>query len=137
MKLLRRLIAETQGASAVEFALVLPVFMTLVFAIINLSAVLLASAQLHNATEDAARCYSVQTTVCTSVSTTQTYATNHYKGPGIGAAFVASSAGACHHSLTSSTVTNDGHQVTSTGNYQLNAVVVSVPIALSAAACFP
>lgn len=136
MKRLRRLIAEVGGNAAVEFALVAPAFLALVFGIVNLSAVLYASAQLHYAAEDAARCYSVRTTVCTSATTAQTYAAAAYRGPGIGASFTAANTGACHHSLASPYAA-DGHAVTGTGTYQINAVLTSVSVPLSATACFP
>jgi Flp pilus assembly protein TadG len=52
------------GATAVEFALVLPPFLMLLFGIISASLVVYTAASLHYAVEGAARCYSVNTKSC-------------------------------------------------------------------------
>ncbi|HEX7760453.1 MAG TPA: TadE/TadG family type IV pilus assembly protein [Caulobacteraceae bacterium] len=122
-----------RGAAAAEFALVAPMFFALVFGVINFAALLFAYVNLHWATENAARCYAVNTTVCTSATTTQTYAANHYQGPGISASFVATTTGNCHKTNG----TSDGHNVTGTGGYTINAVLATQTISLSSAACFP
>jgi len=124
-----------RGSAAAEFALVAPMFFALAFAVINMSAMLFAYADLHWATQDAARCYAVRTTVCSDNTTTQTYAGNRYVGPGIGASFTAGTAGQCHKSGT--TGLYDGHTVAGSGNYTINVVVTSVSVPLASAACFP
>src|SRR6266404_1668702 len=96
MPRVRPFLKTEHGAAAAEFALVAPMFFALVFAVITFSALLFAYVDLHWATEDAARCYSVKTTVCTDATSTQTYAANHYLGPGISPSFAAVATGQCH-----------------------------------------
>jgi Flp pilus assembly protein TadG len=115
---------DESGASAAEFTLVMMPFMVLVFAIIHLSFVFYANQSLQFATEAAARCYSVDAVNCSSAGAAQTFAVSRYKGPSIGAAFTA-------------TATGCGHTVTGTGSYQVDAIVVDIPVNLSATACFP
>jgi hypothetical protein len=84
-----------------------------------------AVASLHFAVEDAARCASVKTTVCTSSTTIASYAATRYTGPSISPTFTYSTAGC-------------GHTVTGTGTFSFNAIVpqlMSIPV--SAKACFP
>lgn len=123
------------GASAVEFALVAPLFFALIFATINFSIGLYGQVMMHYAAEDAARCFSVRTTICTNTTTTQTYASGRYVGPNFPVSFTASQDGACHYN--SSTKSNDGHKVLATATYNLNAVVTQVSFPLTATACFP
>lgn len=52
---LRRLRADGRGNVAIEFALIAPVFLALLFGIVQLCRLFLANAGLHNAVEDAAR----------------------------------------------------------------------------------
>lgn len=129
----RAFVRSDRGASASEFALVAPMFFALVFGVINLAILMFAYADLHAVTEDAARCYAVNTSVCTNATTTQTYAANHYIGPGVSQSFTAVQTGVCHKTNG----TADGHKVTGTGSYTFNAILFQYPIALSATACFP
>ena len=114
---------DQAGASALEFALVVPIVVALTLGGINLCLLLYANTTLHYAVDDAARCMSVKTLVCTSPGATQTYALASYKGPAISPTFTAVAA-AC------------GSQVTGTATYQLNAVLVNFPVAMSAVSCF-
>ena len=112
------------GGGAAEFAIVVLPFAVLVFAIIHMSLLFYANQSLEFAAQAAARCYSVDATNCATSGAAQTFASGKYKGPNIGATFVASATGC-------------GHTVTGSGNYSLNAVVITRSIPLSAAACFP
>ncbi len=54
-KLSRREVTDQRGASAVEFALVLPIFLLLLFGIIQYGTIFLVRNQMIDATSDAAR----------------------------------------------------------------------------------
>jgi Flp pilus assembly protein TadG len=113
------------GATAVETALLLPVFFLMVFGGMATATFGWAVSSLHFAVEDAARCASVKTTVCTSNTTITTYAAAKYTGPPISPTFTYSTAGC-------------GHTVRATGTFSFNAIVpqlMNVPV--SATSCFP
>ena len=116
---------DNAGTAAVEFAMVFPAFVSLVVGGIYTAQLLYAASSLRYAAEAAARCYSVNTTVCTSNTTTQTYALGKYLGPAYPAPTFTASTPAC------------GHQVVGTETYVLNAGMTSVAVPLSATACFP
>ncbi|HEV2363872.1 MAG TPA: TadE/TadG family type IV pilus assembly protein [Caulobacteraceae bacterium] len=122
-----------RGATALEFAILAPVFLGIVFGIINLGIALFGIATMHAETEDAARCYAVKTTVCTSAAATASYASSHYQGPIPSPSFAAATNGACH----STNGTSDGYEVTATATYPLNLILGSWSIPVSTAACFP
>lgn len=77
------------GATAVEFALVLPSFLMLFLGILSACLAVFAAASLHYAAEGAARCYSVNSTPCSTATSTQcctatatqSYAQSLYHGP--------------------------------------------------------
>jgi len=64
--LLGRFRRAEEGGSAVEYALILPAFITLLVGGLCLGNVAFAINSLHYAVQDAARCAAVKTTVCTS-----------------------------------------------------------------------
>lgn len=116
------------GAGAAEFAMVLPLFFTLVFGIVNFSIVAYAEAAMHKAAEAAARCASIGVT-CTSADTTQSYARSSYHGPSVSAtfAYTTPTSGSC----------SGMKQVYATGTYRINLVLGSWPISLHARSCYP
>ena len=121
------LVSCGSGATAVEFAMVLPPFLMLLLGIMSGSLAIYTAASMHFAVEGAARWYSVNDSVNASprsnATTTQTYAQSHYLGPS-SPTFTASII-AC------------GHQVNATLNVVLNAGVARWNIPLSATSCFP
>ena len=123
------------GTSAVEFALVLPAFAALTLGLLQICLLYFANSSLQYATQFAARCMSLQATVCSSQPTTSTYATSEYNGPTLsGLTFTASfkSAGArCGAGGVS------GNKLTASGTYVVNAVLVTLTVPLSATSCFP
>ena len=129
----RRFGAAEHGATALEFAILAPAFLAIVFGIINLGIGLFGIATMHAETEDAARCYAVKTTVCTSAATTASYASSHYQGPIPNPTFTATTNGACH----STNGTSDGYEVTATATYSMNMILTALSIPVSTAACFP
>ena len=62
----RRLWADRSGASAVEFAIVLPVFVLLVLGSISAALLTFSVSSLNYAVEDAARCAAVNKVLCST-----------------------------------------------------------------------
>jgi len=123
---LARAPANDGGASAVEFALVFPVFVLMVFGICEFGRALWTQSLLDYAVQTAARCGAVDTATCASNTATVTYA-------------VQSSAPLTIPSrdFTASTQTC-GSQVT--GSYPFTFVVPQLfpfNVTLSAQACYP
>jgi len=79
--LLRHIWREQRGATAVEFAIVSPVFIAMVVGLLALCLCLFLVGSLHYSVEEAARCASVRTTVCKDAGTTIAYAQSRYFGP--------------------------------------------------------
>ena len=113
-----------QGATAVEFALVMPAFLALVLGGLSVCVVLYSTVNLQDAVEQGARCYSVNSGTCSSPSTAQTYARAFYHRR-VGAPTFTASTPAC------------GHQVAATVTLQIAAVLTNVSVPLTASACFP
>ena len=125
-QLLRTFWRHAGGATAAEFALVLPLFLLTVFGTINMAFALSALIQLHYVTEKVARCISVDPTgtTCTTANA-DTYAKGLYQGSGITGLTFAATAPAC------------GNKVDGSGNYQVFTGVGSITIGLSASSCYP
>jgi Flp pilus assembly protein TadG len=121
---LKRLLTDARGTSAIEFAIVGPVFMGCVVGMVYIGMMLFAEGSLQYAVEASARCAAVNTAVCSSSSTTQTYASNVYYGPSESPVFT-------------STSTTCGQKVTASATMTVNWVLGHANVPLSAAACFP
>ena len=120
----RALRRDRDGAAALEFAMVVPAFIALtVGAMFTANAVFTVSS-MHYASQAAARCASIQTTVCTSAGVIQAYATSHYAGPSVSPSFVYSTNGC-------------GHTVTGTVTYAMNVGSQTINVPVSTSACYP
>src|SRR5208337_2154120 len=106
-----RFLRCVRGATAVEFALVMPAFLALVLGGLSVCVLLYSNVSLQDAVEQGARCFSVNTATCGSASAAQTYAQGFYYG--IGAPTYTASTPAC------------GHQVAATLTLQLAAVLTN------------
>ena len=125
LNLCRTLKRDDKGSSTVEFAIISSAFLMMVIGGMYLSMLGYTASSLHHAVEAAARCQSINTTTCTSASTTQTYATSRFTNlTGKPATFVAAAA-TC------------GHKVTGSMTFTINKGTSSLGIPLSATACFP
>jgi Flp pilus assembly protein TadG len=122
LRSLSRFRREQSGASAVEFAIVVPIFAGLIFLVMNACVALWAEAALNFTVDAAARCMSVRPGVCDTAADAIKQAP--YLGPNISPAFTAVQS-AC------------GYSVSGTATYTLNAALVSLPVPLSASSCFP
>jgi hypothetical protein len=121
-----RLFARDGAATtAAEFALVLPLFLLVVFGTINTALALSAVTRLHFVTERAARCLSVDTSGVCSLDNINSYAKTRYSVGGVSdLIFVA-------------TKPNCGYKVQGAGTYEILTGIGSIPIHISASACYP
>jgi Flp pilus assembly protein TadG len=115
---------DLQGTTAVEFAIVAPVFIALLVGTLALCIALFLIGSLHFAVEDGARCASVKTTICSDGPTTIAYTQSRYFGPNVSPTFVYAAA-PC------------GNSVTATISYSMNVGFRTLLIPISATACFP
>jgi Flp pilus assembly protein TadG len=115
---------DDNGSAMVEFALVLPIFLTLLIGGFFAAFLLFSVSGLHYAAERAARCAKVQTSVCSDATTTQNYALTQYSGYGSNPTFTYTSA-AC------------GKQVSAALTFSFNFYVRTVDVPLTATACYP
>jgi Flp pilus assembly protein TadG len=124
--ILRRLLTHIGGATAVEFSLTAPVFFAIVFGLIDCGLLLWTQLGLQHATELAARCASVNKTLCADAPAIQTYASTQVFGMTVPTSVFAVSQVAC------------GNRVTASFDFGLIAGYFGTPlITLNAAACFP
>ena len=124
--LLYRLWREDRGASTVEFVMVLPILTLLLAGSVFACMMMYAASTLHFAVEDAARCGAVKTGICTSATTTQTYALSRYRGPKMNSlTFTATPASTC------------GYQVAGSGTFLLKTGLKTLSVPISASGCFP
>jgi Flp pilus assembly protein TadG len=123
-RVLGRFHADLGGATALEFALVLPVFILLVFGSLSAATLGFSVASMNYAVEEAARCAAVKSTACLTPSATATYAKTRYMGPSISPVF---------------TYTTDGcgNTVKGTATFSLDLVPAFSNVPLSTSACYP
>jgi Flp pilus assembly protein TadG len=121
---LRSLYCNRQATTAVEFAIVAPVFIALLVGTLSLCVGLFLIGSLHFAVEDGARCASVKTTICSDATTTVAYTRARYFGPNVSPTF-SYAAAAC------------GNSVSVSVSYSMNVGFKTFVIPVSATACFP
>jgi Flp pilus assembly protein TadG len=124
LNLLKSLRHDQQGTTAVEFAIIAPVFIALLIGTMALCLVLFLVGSLHFAVEDGARCASVKTTICTDATSTIAYTQSRYMGPNVSPTFTYAAA-AC------------GNSVTASISYSMDVGFKTFVIPISATACFP
>jgi Flp pilus assembly protein TadG len=126
MKQRYRILRDTGGASAVEFALTVPVFIALLFGIVEAGMAVWTQFGLQYGVEAAARCAVVNPTTCGSASDIAAYAANNALGLSI--------------PTSSYTVTNAscGNQVQASFAYSFFTPFFGLPhVTLTAQSCFP
>lgn len=128
--LLRSISRNQKGTTAVEFAIIAPVFIMLVLGTIGLCFALFLVGSLHFAVEDGARCASVKTTICTDSASTIAYTQSRYLGPNVSPTFTYNNAASCGPA-------NTGNSVTGTVSYSMNVGFRTFVVPISATACFP
>lgn len=122
----RGFLRDASGSTAVEFGLTVPVFLSALTGAFGCSLVLWTQLGLQHAVEMAARCASVNTTVCDTVSATQNYAANEAFGLNLPASVFSVSTQPC------------GNQVTATYPFPVLFEGMGLPaVTLTGQACFP
>lgn len=115
---------DTSGASAAEFALVMPFFVLLVLGTINTCLALSAVNSMHFAAERTARCLAVGgSTSCSS--NVDSYAKGWYRGPGLIGLLFQNPPDTC------------GKLVTGQANFNIITGLNSTAVTISAKACYP
>lgn len=114
---------DRRGNSAIEFGLLLPLFLMMILGTIGVSQLMFAVNSLHYAVEEAARCGAINTTVCGSLTETEDYARVRYTGPNVEPEFTATDTGC-------------GRRVRATAAFKLEAGVLTWDVPLAAESCF-
>jgi Flp pilus assembly protein TadG len=123
---LHRLWADRSGASALEFGILLPVFLLLIFAIIQFGQLFWTQTALQHAVDMAARCATINATACGTPTLTKTYAATQAYGLTFPTGTFAAATAAC------------GNQVTATYSFAFVATTwFPAAIDLSARSCYP
>jgi Flp pilus assembly protein TadG len=116
---------DVRGASAVEFALTVPVFLTIVFGLMQCALLLWTKVALQHGAELAARCATVNTVLCGTTSDIQQYAAQHAYGLNPPASTFTVSTPAC------------GNQVSANYTFQLMSYFGTPSLTLNQVSCFP
>ena len=122
---LKSLRSDQQGTTAVEFAIIAPVFIAVIVGTFTVCVGLFLIGSLHYAVEESARCASIKTNICADSATTIAYAQSHYFGPNLSPAFTYDAAAPC------------GKSVGATISYSMNVGYRTLTLPISATACFP
>ena len=123
---MQRFLLDRNGASAIEFALLTPVFLLIVGAVINLGLMMWTQIGMEHATEAAARYASITASPCPSASAVQTYAGTQDYGLGLPSSTYVYATVSC------------GYQVNASYSYHmLGFGFPQFTTQLKASACFP
>ena len=124
-RFIKQFFASQGAASAVEFALVAPVVLLMFFGAIGGGILAYATVSLQRATEEAARCMSMdRADLCTSAGISA-YGQSLYSGPGLtGLAF-------------STTKVACGYRVSGTGSFAFVPGLTGLSVTLQTSACYP
>jgi len=123
--ILRAFANNRSGGTAVEFALTAPAFFLLVIGAIQVGLLCWAQLALQQGSEAAARCASVNKTLCATTSQIQNYASDQSYGLAPGASTFTVSAQAC------------GNMVQASYNPPFLSAFAISAVTLTASACFP
>lgn len=120
-----RLIRDESGTTALEFALTAPVFFLFIFGIIEIGLLLWTQIGIQHGAEMAARCASINSTLCPNPNAVTSYATQQSFGLTLPSSTFTYSTPAC------------GNQVNANYTFQFPAIFGLSPLNLTAQACFP
>ena len=119
------LLRDRRGATAVEFALILPPFLLLLLGVVEFGRALWTQSALHFAVEEAARCAGVDATNCATASQVQNFAVARAAGVGLTNAVFSLTTPAC------------GKQVSATYAFPFVLANMFPNVTLTARSCFP
>jgi Flp pilus assembly protein TadG len=124
--MLRAFAGDARGASAVEFAITAPIFCMLLVGIIEGGLLLWTQIGLQHGTQMAARCATIDRSVCGSADQIQSYAAQQSYGLNPPSSTFTFSAAAC------------GNQVSASYQFQLLSNYFGMPaLQIRAQSCFP
>jgi Flp pilus assembly protein TadG len=121
---LKRLAEDRRGNTAVQFAFVAPAVCLFLFGIIETGQAMWLQNLLNYSVAEAARCASINTSTCGTAAQIQSYA-------------VSESGNSFSTSVFSVSTPSCGNQVSGSYPMTLNLVTMSLPVTLTAQACFP
>lgn len=117
--------ADNRATTALEFALTAPVFFLFLFGIIEFGLLFWTQLGLQHGTEMAARCATVNPSLCPNSGAITGYAAQQAFGLALPAQTFAYSASSC------------GNQVSASYAFQFLQILNLSPVTLTAQACFP
>ena len=117
---------DNSGATAVELALTMPLFLALLIGCVQIGLLLWTQFGLQYGSEAAARCASINTTTCNTSAQIASYAANHALGLSVPTNAFTVSSPSC------------GNQISASYPYTFYTLVAGAPtVTLKARACFP
>jgi Flp pilus assembly protein TadG len=120
-----KLVRDESGTTALEFALTAPVFFLFIFGVIEAGLLFWTQVGIQHGAEMAARCASINSTLCPSPNAITSYATQQSFGLTLPASTFTYSTPAC------------GNQVNAIYTFQFPGLFNLAPLNLTAQACFP
>jgi Flp pilus assembly protein TadG len=120
---LARLKDDRGGATAMEFAFVLPIFILLTLGALSAAIYGYSLVSLQFAVQDAARCAAVRPGVCSDLTSISAYAQSKYLGVDLKPTYYYSTS-PCAHTLRV------------TGTFALNVIPAMMNVPMSARACY-
>jgi len=122
----RSLSRDNGGATAVEFAFTMPMFLALLIVTVQLGLALWTQFGLQYGSESAARCASITPSTCANSTETASYAASHAFGLSVTSSAFTVSTPSC------------GNQVSASYPYQFYTLIAGTrTVTLSARSCFP
>ena len=101
---MKTVVSDRRGATAAEFALVVPIFISMVFGSIELGRFMWLRNSIQTAAESAARCSALKSASCATASATQAFAAQAAMGASVPAASFTVTDEACGRVVTASYV---------------------------------
>jgi Flp pilus assembly protein TadG len=118
--------SNTKGTTAVEFGITAPVFVMVIFGILECGTLLWTQLGLQHGTQMAARCASINSSNCGNPTDIQAYAALQAYGLAVSPSVFTASTSAC------------GNQVSASYTYQFVSSYFGAPsLTLTAQSCFP
>ena len=125
MNVLGRLARDCRGVAAVEFAICAPILLVVIFGVIELGRIMWTQNALHYSVQEAARCMTIDTTICTTPTTTKSFAAARSGVPNIPTSTFTVANASC------------GNQVSASYPFPFISAEFNLSITLSASSCFP
>ncbi|MFL5238324.1 MAG: TadE/TadG family type IV pilus assembly protein [Rhizomicrobium sp.] len=123
---MKRALSDTRGITAVEFGMTAPMFMVLLFMIVQASMALWTELGISHGAAMAARCRTILPTTCSTADATKAYAVSESFGLGVPPSTFTVTTPAC------------GNQVNASYVYSVVRFVFGTPsVTLTAQSCFP